>query len=100
MAQIIGVSIDLSKLDKSKIKDGKNGAKYYDLSIMVNDEPDKYGKDVSVTEPQTKEQRADKVKKVYLGNGKVVWSGEGKKNAPETEQRNNSTDISNENLPF
>ena len=32
MAQIINASIDLSKIDKSKIVEGKNGAKYYNFS--------------------------------------------------------------------
>ena len=40
MAQIISVSIDLNKLDKNRIIPGKNGAKYYNITINVNDEKD------------------------------------------------------------
>lgn len=73
MSSIIGASIDLSKLDESKIVPGKNGARYYNITIMVADEPNKYGKDVTIIEPQTKEQREAKEERTYLGNGKTVY---------------------------
>ena len=77
MAQIINASIDLSKIDKSKIVEGKNGAKYYNFSITVNDEKDQYGNDVKLTAQQSKEEREAKATKVYIGNGKTTWkSGE------------------------
>lgn len=76
MARIINGSIDLSKINKSKIKDGKNGQKYYDISITVNDTPNEYGQDVSIAQSQTKEEREAKEKKIYLGNGKTVWKNE------------------------
>ena len=37
MATIATISIDLNKLDKSKIIEGKNGAKYYNLNITLNE---------------------------------------------------------------
>ena len=46
--------------------------KYYTASI--NDELDKYGNNVAITQQQTKEQREAKEKKVYVGNGKVAWT--------------------------
>lgn len=77
MAQIINASIDLNKIDKSKIVEGKNGAKYYNFSITVNDEKDQYGNDVKLTAQQSKEEREAKATKVYIGNGKTTWkSGE------------------------
>ena len=76
MAKIIGASIDLTKIDKSKIKEGKNGQKYIDISIVLNDEADKFGNTVAITEGQTKEERGAKAKKTYLGNGKVVWEND------------------------
>jgi hypothetical protein len=85
MAQIISGSIDLSKIDKSKIvdkdKNGQkfnNGAMYLQVTIMVNDQPDKYGNDVSISIGQTKEEREAKTPKVFLGNAKTVWKGQGK----------------------
>lgn len=77
MSQIISASIDLSKIDKSKIVAGKNGQKYYSISISVNDEADKFGNDVAIIANQTKEEREAKAPKVYLGNGKTVWKSNG-----------------------
>lgn len=74
MAQIISVSIDLNKLDKSRIVEGKNGAKYYNFTINVNDEKDQYGNDASVTISQTAEERQEKAQRTFVGNGRVVWS--------------------------
>lgn len=77
MAMIISASIDLAKIDTSKIVAGKNGAKYYNISINVNDEADQYGNNASITTNQSKEERDAKAPKTYLGNGKTVWSSQG-----------------------
>ena len=71
--RIIAASIDLAKIDKSRIIEGKNGAKYYNISILVKDEKDQYEQDVAITQGQTKEERTAKVKAVYIGNGKTVY---------------------------
>jgi hypothetical protein len=76
MSRIISASIDLAKIDRSKITKGKNGQKYYSISISVNDEADKFGNDVAITTGQSKEEREAKAAKVYLGNGKTVWASE------------------------
>lgn len=70
---IISASIDLSKLDKSKIKNHENGSKYYPVSIFIRDDKDTYGNDVSICTGQTKEERESNQKKQYIGNGKVVY---------------------------
>jgi hypothetical protein len=75
MATIISASINLSKIDKTKIIKGEKG-QYYNIDVIVNDEPDKYGKNVSVSDTQTKEQRQAKEKKTYIGNGKVIWTSQ------------------------
>lgn len=79
--RIINASIDVSKIDKSKIvttdKNGqpfKNGAKYLNVSIFVNDEPNQYDQDCSITISQSKEESENKVPKVYIGNGKTVFN--------------------------
>lgn len=80
MGTIISASIDLTKIDKSKIIKGKNGAEYYNIQVMINDKKDKYDNDVSVIQGQTKEERQRKDNKQYIGNGRVIWSGEKKEN--------------------
>ena len=69
MATIINASIDVTKIDRTKlIKD-----KYLNLSIIVDDKNDKFGNNVSITLSQSKEERDAKAPKTYMGNGKVVW---------------------------
>ena len=74
MGSIASISIDLSKLDKTKIVNGKNGQKYYNLNIGINDLSDNYGNNIQVTEPQTQEQRAAKEPRTFYGNGKVFYT--------------------------
>jgi len=61
------------KIDKSRIIVGKTGAKYYNIDIWINDEPDRYGNHASIQQNQTKEERENKKEKVYLGNGKKLY---------------------------
>jgi hypothetical protein len=89
MATIIAASIDLAKIDKSKIQT-KNGAMYYNITININDEADKYGNICSIITNQTKEEREAKAKKQYIGNGKMVWSSDGSK--PVAKASTSSTD--------
>ena len=96
--RIIAASIDLSKIDKSRIVDGKNGAKYYDLNIIVNDEKNQYDQDVSISAGQTKDERTAKVPKVFIGNGKTVYVKEPDNNSTQQNSQNNSS--SSSDLPF
>lgn len=86
MSKIIGASIDLSKLKNAPIVKGKNGAEYVNITIMVNDQPNEWGKDVSISLEQSKEQREAKEKKVFVGNGKTIYNS----NSVPT---NNSNDV-------
>ena len=74
MSKLLNVSIDLTKIDKSKIIEGKKGGKYLNMTVWINDELDQYGNDVSVQQSQSKEEREAKSPKVYLGNGRVYRS--------------------------
>jgi len=67
---MINISIDLSKIDKTRIKEGKNGAKYFNLTVDEKREPDQFGNTHTVYQTPTKEEREAKKDKVYLGSGK------------------------------
>lgn len=107
---ILGVSVDVTKLDKTKFITGKKGGVYANLTIFVNNEKDQYGNDCSVTQSQTKEERDAKAKSVFVGNGKINWedpNGQAvhvKAEEGRTEQaeaiRNNSADKEGQGLPF
>lgn len=83
MAIILNCSIDLSKIDKSKIIEGKKGGKYYNFTVVVNDEVDQYGNHAALSEAQTEEQRKAKEKRTFIGNGKKVWEGTNRAAAPQ-----------------
>lgn len=83
MARIMSISIDVTKIDKTKIisvdKNGqpfKNNAKYLNLDVVLNDEVNDYGQDCSIKINQSKEEREAKKPAIYLGNGKTVWKSD------------------------
>ena len=84
MSAIINASIDLSKVDKSKIFE-KDGRKWLNISISVNDETN-YGNNVGISISQSKEERDAKTQKTFIGNGKVVWNNARIENATKEEQ--------------
>jgi hypothetical protein len=47
MSTIINASIDLTKIEKSKIIKGKKGS-YINVTIFINDEADQYGNNASI----------------------------------------------------
>lgn len=86
MATILNTSINLSKVPKDKIIEGKKG-KYLPVTITINDELDQFGNQGPIVVAQTKEEREAKQKKVYLGNVQVVWTnGDNVAAAPRQDQ--------------
>lgn len=98
MSQILAASIDLTKIDRTRIVKGKNGAEYYNITIIVNDTKDQYGNDISVQQGQTKDERAAKASKVFIGNGKIIYDSGSKVSTPRP--ANSVSDNELENLPF
>jgi len=92
MAKMLGLSIDVDKINKDKLYKGKKGT-YLKLTIAVNDEDDQFGNNVSCWEQQSEDERSAKANKNFLGNGKVFWSNEGD-STPKA--NDNNTD----DLPF
>ncbi|NBQ17670.1 hypothetical protein EBU24_05110 [bacterium] len=74
--KIISASINLNKINKSKLIKGKDGNEYLNISIICNDSENEWGKDVSITEGQSEQERKDKVKKNFIGNGKTVYNSD------------------------
>ena len=85
MSKLVNISIDVTKIPRSAIFEGKKG-KYVDLDVWINDEPDQYGNDASVNIRQSKEEREAKERKTYVGNGKKVfgWDEAPQQSAPQS----------------
>jgi len=66
------LKIDVTKFDKQYFFEGKNGAKYADLIVFENREPDKYGNTHVVYQGVPKEARDSGVKGAIVGNGKII----------------------------
>jgi hypothetical protein len=66
------VSIDLSKIDKLKIKVTEKGQKFANFDLIIRDEVDGYGNIGFIVQQQSKEEREQQVKLPILGNAKRV----------------------------
>ena len=86
----------MSKITKSKIKDGK----YLDVTISVDDATNQWGKNASIYESQTKEEREAKASKAYIGGGKVVWTDGSIKVAEKSPNEPKKASAPSEELPF
>lgn len=71
--KIIGLKIDVSKIDKSKLFKGKKGV-YLDATLLLNDEVDQYGNNGMIVQSISKEEREAGAKGVILGNCKEIIS--------------------------
>ncbi len=71
---MIAVKIDVTKIDKSHLFEGKNGAKYLDI-ILIETPDNRFGNDYMVAQSVSKEARESGAKGAILGNGKVVGKG-------------------------
>ena len=95
MKSIINLRVDVTKIDKKRFYVGKKGT-YLDLTIVLNDEKDKYDNNGFVKQSTNKDE---KVEMPILGNAKIVWTSGEKK--PVQEQTFVSTPASEgTDLPF
>jgi len=72
MATIINASIDVTKIPKESLVTGKKGT-YANVTVFINDET-RFGNNASIAMSQSKEEREAGNPKIYLGNGKVVYT--------------------------
>jgi len=75
----VNFSIDVTKLDRKRFYNGKNGAKYANLTCWITpDEPNQYGQHGGIKEQTTKEERdANKhLELQYVGNV-TAFKGDG-----------------------
>lgn len=69
------IKLDVTKVDKAHLFETQKGAKYLDLVVFENKEPDKYGNTHIVYQGISKEARAKGEKGKILGNGKTMGGG-------------------------
>lgn len=102
MSKLISIKIAVFKIDKNRLFKGEKGT-YLDADLWINDTPDKFGNDASVSMTQTKEERTSKKPKIYIGNGKKVLGWEGEQPAPKpaaTRYEGRTRDDNGDYIPF
>jgi len=88
--QMIQLKIDVSKIDKTKLYNGKKGT-YLDATLFLNDQVDQYGNHGFIVQSVSKEERESGVKGTVLGNVKIFQKAE------QSENQNTGSD---NDLPF
>lgn len=88
----ISISIDVTKILKERLYQGKKGV-YLDLTTFINtDEVDQYDNHGFISQSQTKEERESGAEKTpILGNCKVFYKDETNSREQRGEQYNKGT---------
>jgi hypothetical protein len=82
---MITVSVCLSDIPKSKIVEAKNGKKYVNLVLDERREVGQYGETHVLYMSQTKEERQNKDKKVFVGSGKEYKFEKRQEDVPDSD---------------
>jgi hypothetical protein len=98
---MIVISLCAEDLKPHLKKNEKNGKHYISLVVDTKKEPDNYGNTHAVYASQTKEQRAAKTPKQFVGNGKE-YTSQHSRPTPETTTSKEFTkdEIEEIELPF
>ena len=95
----ISASIDVTKIDKSKLIDGKKGT-YLNITTFVNlDEKDQYDNNGMITQSVSQEEREAGTRGAILGNTKVFFKDEGSSNTSASKVKEGFDQVS-EDVPF
>jgi hypothetical protein len=97
----ISMSINVAKIDKSRLFEGKNGAKYLNLTSFIDTNvTGQYGDHGTIKQSTTKEERESGVQTEILGNVKVFYTGESTQAEPQRNAKPGDDDLEDCNLPF
>ena len=94
----VEVQIDVTKIDKARLFEGKKG-KYLTMTTFIDtDNKDQYDNNGFISHKQTKEESESKTNTPILGNVKVFWT-DGQTAQPNVTQVDNGVDLGAD-LPF
>ena len=82
---MITISVCLTDIPKSKIVEAKNGKKYVNLVLDERREVGQYGETHMLYMSQTKEERQNKDKKVFVGSGKEYKFEKRQEDVPDSD---------------
>ena len=93
----VNQSINLSKLDKSKLFKGKDGSMWANLTSYLDTEKDQYDNNGGIQQSLSKEEREQGIKAPYIGNNKIFWTDSSQAQAKSPEP---TLSLEDEDLPF
>lgn len=96
--KIIACKIDVTKIDKARLFEGRNGAKYLD-AVLIETPDGKYG-DFMICQSVTKEEREAGTRGAILGNGKYVGGNPEPRRAPVPDTTELPHQSKDEDIPF
>jgi len=89
---MIRIKINLAKIDQTAVFEGKNGARYVDLTLMENKQGlDQYGNSHMCVQDLGKERRLAGEKGPILGNGKTIGTVKPSRPAPPDDRGESTT---------
>lgn len=96
MKKVISLKIDVSKIEKDRLYQGKKGT-YLDAVCFYDDEKDQYGNNGMIVQSVSKEERENGVQGPILGNAKTFES-----NGRSSGNIDSSVELDDvdDNLPF
>jgi len=100
---IMNISINLDKIDKNRIYQGKKG-KYLNLTAFVKEQGDEYGNNGFVAESVSKEEKDNGIKGNILGNIKIMGQGAQRNTAHQPKKKFDPSNVDintkDDDLPF
>lgn len=82
---MITISVCLSDIPKEQIVEAKNGKEYVNLVLDERREVGRYGETHMLYMSQTKEERQNKDKKVFVGSGKEYKFEKRQEDVPDSD---------------
>jgi len=70
MTRLVRLKIDVTKIDKERLFQGKKGT-YLDATVFLDDDPGQYGDNGMITQDVSKEEREAGTKGAILGNATI-----------------------------
>jgi len=90
MSKLLTGSINLSKIDKSRLYKSEKGEMFLNVSVWINDELDNYGNIASIQQQVKKDEL-----KIYIGNLKEYHKQE-----PKATEQSAQNQPEPDDLPF
>ena len=102
MKRIVRLKIDVTKVEKKRLFQGKT-ALYLDATVFLDDEAGQYGDNGMITQDVSKEEREAGTKGAILGNAtifKVLDDNHTRQPAPARQPATVSPDAADDEIPF